>query len=687
MILEISLLAGAVTIGYKNFKYQKEKHTRELLASQLKRSQQLKSKQVSIIRQDDEDLMPQSAFIRTPQDMKVLAVAMGFSSIGYWAYPPLSLVAPPLIIYAARKRFSSAWYKLKRGKIEVETISALSITGAVVSQHFFIGSLLSFTNAYGNYLSSKVIRDSQHKLVDFFKEIPKSVWLLRDGCEISISLEEAKAGDILVVSAGEIIPADGRIIQGIVSIDEHRFTGESVPAEKCEGDEVFAMTLVLSGKMHFTIEKAGCETSAMQIADILNHTADYKSSTVLQAQAVSQQLVMPAFLVSMLTWPVFGFSQAVGVLYAHPKERLQVSAPISLMKYLKQAMDEGILIKDGRSLELLAKVDTIVFDKTGTLTEDQPHIGAIHSFAGYDENDILWYAAIAEHRQIHPLARAIFSEANARNIEISQPERPEHSEYHSGYGVKVTSRNKTILVGSLRFLIMEGITIPDAAKNRQEECRLQGHGLVMVGIDDQLAGAIELFPTIRPEAKAVISALKSLKQIKKTYIISGDHEVPTRQLSQELDIDYYFAERLPQEKAKLIEKLQQEGNFICFIGDGINDAIAMKQAQVSVSLNGASQLATDTAQILLLDQGISHLPRLFRFSGGFSVHMKRQFSIILGSSAFGLSMILLAGWSMTGIMIFNMLGLAATLGYSMIDHPEKITKEPRLSLPSQKNQS
>lgn len=561
----------------------------------------------------------------------------------------------------------SAWRQLKEGRVGVEALSSMAISGAIIGGRFFIGSFFGFISALGDYLSARVIDDSHHQLIDVFQDIPKSVWLLTDGVEVSVPFDEVQAGDILVVTAGEIIPADGRIIWGVAGIDEHHFTGESVPAEKARGDEVFAMTLVLSGKIHVEIEKAGSETSAMKIVDILNHTADYKSSTVLEAQALSRHLVNPTLIVSGLTWPLFGFTSAVGVLFSHPKERLQISAPISLMRYLKHSMHEGVLIKDGRSLELLYKVDTIVFDKTGTLTEDRPRIGGIHLFSSYSENEILYFAAIAEHKHTHPLAQAIFAEAKARGIEICEPEQ---SEYRLGYGVKVRSRGETILIGSLRFMSAESVAVPQRLHRLQEDCRLLGHGLIMLALGTQLIGAMELLPTIRPEAKRTISTLKQLKQIKKTYIISGDHEAPTRKLAAELGIDDYFAQTLPQQKAELIEKLQQQGNFVCFIGDGVNDAIAMKQAQVSISLNGASQLATDTAQILLLDQGIAHLPGLFKLAGRFNRHMKRQLSMILGPSVFGISMILLAGWGMTSIMVLNMLGIGATLAYSLLEHPK-----------------
>ncbi len=657
MIINLIILSGVFGIGYQNWREQKQLHNRKLILKQKQYTKHLKENKV------EEKLANSSVSKkRTTKDLTYTSIAIGFASIGYLVYPPLSWLAAPFMLFAVRRKIYITWELLKKGKIDVETLSTMTILGAIAGQHLFIGSLLAFVSTLGDILTSRVLRDSHHQLVDIYQDMPKKVWLLKDNIEISVPLFEIHAGDILVVSAGELIPADGQIVWGVAGIDEHRFTGESMPVEKGQGDKVFAMTIVLSGKIHLLVEKAGAETNATKIVEVLNQTADYKSLTVLQFESFSRQLVKPTLMTGLIALPLFGFESAVAVLFVHPKERLKIAGSLSLSRYLKQSMDEGILIKDGRSLDLLSQVDTLIFDKTGTLTEEQPHVGHIYSFSEYTENEILQFAAIAEHKQTHPLARAILQEAKQRDTTFYEPE---HSEYRLGYGVKVVIKEKIITIGSYRFMTSENIDIPESVKYTQETARQQGHSLIMIAVDKQLVGAIELLPTIRPEAKATIRKLKQLAQIKKTYIISGDAETPTAHLAKELDVDHYFAHTLPQQKAEIIEKLQQEGHFICYIGDGINDAIAMKQAQVSISLNGASQLATDTAQILLLDQGIQHLSRLFELAQGFNHHMNVQQAMILVPSIFGISTIFLTGAGMSGMMVLTMLSLSTSIGYSL----------------------
>ena len=313
-------------------------------------------------------------------------------------------------------------------------------------------------------------------------------------------------------------------------------------------------------------------------------------------------------------------------------------------------------------MELLDQVDTLVFDKTGTLTETQPHVGKIYCCAHYDEDEILRFAAAAESKQTHPLAKAILQEAEKRQLILPTIN---DSEYKIGYGLTVEMDGRQIHVGSERFMVAENLPMPADLQEKQVLCNQEGYTLVVIAVDNQVVGGIELLPTIRPEAKKVISQLKKRRNIKSMYIISGDNEIPTRKLAQELGIDNYFAETLPENKAGLIEQLQQEGHFICYVGDGINDSIALKKSQVSVSLRGASTIATDTAQIILMDQGLNHLDSLFDLAGNFNANMKGTFAILLLPAIIGVSGAFLLGFGIGQTLALNIVGLLLGLGNSM----------------------
>jgi heavy metal translocating P-type ATPase len=613
---------------------------------------------------------------KNDRDIVIALFGLALSTIGVLFYWPLSILSIPFFVYASRRAHLNTYHLTKQGKIGIESLITITITGCIITGHFFVVNLIVILYRVAAKLTAMVTQDSKQKLFDTFGQHANFVWILIDGTEIRVPFHNLQAGDVAMVHAGEIIPADGIIIEGMASVDQHILTGEARPIDKGLGEEVFAATVVLSGKIHVKVKKAGEETTVAKITNILNRTIDFKSSVQLRAETLSEKLVVPTLLVSGIALPILGFGGALAVINTHPKNKLMIIAPLTILNYLNLASKQGILIKDGRSLELLPQVDTIIFDKTGTLTEEQPHIGTIHSCSSYGKNDILIYAATAEYKQKHPLAKAILQEAKNRELSVLPIE---DSEYKLGYGIAVYVDGKTIYVGSERFMDVEGITIPSRIKQQQNFCHEQGYTLVIVAIDSEVIGAIELLPTVRPEAQAVIDSLKQRPNIKATYIISGDHETPTQKLAQELGIDHYFAETLPENKANIIEQLQQQGHFICYIGDGINDSIALKKSQVSISLRGASTIATDTANIILMDQGLSHLNPLFDLADKFHANLNRTFAMMIIPSIIGVSGAFLVGFTIVQTLILNMIGLVLAVGNAMIPlltvQPTKPTKQ------------
>ena len=444
-----------------------------------------------------------------------------------------------------------------------------------------------------------------------------------------------------------MIPVDGIITAGSASIDQHKLTGESQLAEKGAGEEVFASTVVLAGRIHIQTKKTGKQTVAMQIGEILNQTADFKSSIQSRGEVIADRLTLPTMGVSLAFLPLFGLSSALAVLTNMFGYKMRLFGPASMLTFLNIASEHGILIKDGRSLELLSEIDTIVFDKTGTLTLEVPTVSKIHSCHGVSESEVLKYAAAAEDGQSHPIARAIL--AHAAKERVKWP-KTLNARYQVGYGIQVDLPDRVIHVGSYKFMATEGITIPPAIANVQENCHQQGDSVVMVAFDKQLVGAIELQATVRPETKQIINELRQRNM--SLVIISGDHEAPTKRLAQTLGVDDYFANTLPENKANLVEKLQNEGRAVCFVGDGINDSIALKKANVSVSLRGATSIATDSAQIVLMDGTLNKLCEMFYIVEEFEANMKNNLLISTIPSATSIAGIALFHWGiLTGILI------------------------------------
>jgi heavy metal translocating P-type ATPase len=524
----------------------------------------------------------------------------------------------PLALYLIRNVYRQAYRALKQEqRLTMSVLLAVNQTLLWFGGFYILGGLIFILSNLGQKLGFISEVRSREQLVNIFGKLPQRVWILHEGIEIEIPFDQLQNGHVLVIGAGQMIPVDGEIIAGYASIDQHRLTGESQPAEKAVGDTVLAATLVLAGQIQVRVQKTGQATVAAQIGEMLRKTTSYQMAITAKAYQMADRSVTPTLAAAGLAWLLVGLPGAIAITSTMFGLNLILSGPLALRNYLLVATRRNILIKDGRSLDLLTEIDTVVFDKTGTLTLDQPHVTQVHPFAALDASTVLGYAAAVEQRQSHPIARAILAAAHERDLLLPAID---DTRYEMGYGLRAESAGQVIRVGSDRFMTLEQIPLPPAVQALQESCHALGHSLVMVALDKQLVGAIELEPTIRPEAKAVIAALRQRKL--DFYIISGDQDGPTRSLAQALGIDNYFANTLPENKAQLVEQLQGAGRAICFVGDGINDSIALKKANVSVSLRGATSVAMDTAQVVLMDATLTQLPLLFQLADEMKQNLK-----------------------------------------------------------------
>ena len=603
-------------------------------------------------------------------------LAMGTAIVGF-VFPPILIVTLGTAVYATMRIFKNGYNAIvHEHRLRMDVMGSLYFIGAFGGGFFIAGSfgLIAF------YLSEKLVlitQDRSHQsLVNVLGQQPRTVWLLAGDVEVETPIEQVQAGDIVVIQAGQVVPVDGVIVKGIATVDQHMLTGESQPAEKGEGDQVFTSTLLMAGKVQVKVEKTGEETAAAQIGVMLNNTASYQASIVSRGEKVADKSVAPTMVLAVVTWPLSGYMFAVTVLGSAIGLNIKLTAPIAMLNFLQVAANNGILIKDGRSLELLREVDTVVFDKTGTLTLDQPQIARIHTCGDIDEDAVLVYAAAAEHRQTHPLARAILDEASGRDLTLPDVDE---AQYEMGYGLSVRLDGHVVRVGSGRYMALEDIELPESIREVGERTQQEGHSLVMVAVDGTLVGAIEMKPTVRPEVRDVVRALRGRNL--DIVIISGDQEEPTRKMAESLDIPHYFADTLPEDKASLVEKLQSDGRSVCFVGDGINDSISLKKANVSVSLRGASTAATDTAQVVLMGQGLQQLPFLFELSDEFDGNMRAGFAVAVGQGVIVIAGAMLAVVSIVpGTMIW-LAGLLTGLGIAHLPlrhHQVKRDDQPAL---------
>jgi len=562
---------------------------------------------------------------KTDHYLKASTVSVGLTVGGYF-YPPLKFWGILLTSYATVPIITETQKSLAEVKIKNDLLISIVSIGCFAMGQYFTASLAAWFYQLGNKMVGKTQNHSQEILTDIFGQQPKNTWILKDDIEIEVPLETVQLNDIVVIGMGEVIPIDGEIVNGMAMIDQHVLTGESMPVEKGAGAQVFASTIILSGKIWIKVEQTGLDTNISKITNILTHTVEFKTHLQSRAETWADNAAKPLLGIGGLFLPIIGFPPTMTILYSSPGSDVKVLASLQTLKHLTLAYQKGILVKDGRALESLLKVDTVLFDKTGTLTSIQPEVGQIISCDDLRENEILTYAAAAERKLTHPIASAILAKAEELNLSLPDID---NASYQMSYGITVDINNKTVKVGSARFMAMEGFIISDQIMKAQTHCDTEGYSLVMLSVDHKIKGAIEIHPQMRSETTQIIQELRQ-HGIKHIAIVSGDREQPTKKLAKTLGMDDYFYDLLPQDKAMLIGQLQKEGKTVCFVGDGINDAIAMKKSDVSISMLGATSLATDTAQVVLMDGGLSHLSYLFDISKQLDIKMKQSLLLCTG---------------------------------------------------------
>jgi heavy metal translocating P-type ATPase len=601
-------------------------------------------------------------------DVRVSMAAVGIATAALLV-PPLGIATVPLLLYSSRGILKFGVKSFLDGRPNTSTLVAVVVLAALVTQYYLFAAIAAVVSQYSYIVSDRVKSSARSGMIDIFSQRPKTVWIpYSDGesgepTAVEVPIETVQEGDLVVVHTGEVIPIDGVVVEGLASVDQHILTGEAQPADKDAGDGVFASTVVMSGKIVIRVDKTGDATTVAQIGRILSRTLEFKADRQLKADDWANSTVIPTMFLSAAMLPVLGVAGGMAVINSHYKKRMSLAAPISILNYFRILSDQYILVKDGRTLDAIAEVDTVVFDKTGTLTVAQPTVGTIYTYGDADENTVLALAATAEDKQTHPIALAILEEAEQRQLKLMPPE---DAAYQVGYGLTVRVQGVAVRVGSLRFMENEHLQVPDALQAQQDVSHEAGHSLVVVARDAQIIGAIELVPTIRPEAPAIVNWLKQ-NGIKETYIISGDHTTPTAKLAAQLGIDHYFAEVLPQDKAAIIEQLQASGRMVAYIGDGINDSIALKQAAVSISISGASAIAVDTAQVILMREDLQALTALFAYGREYDQNLRNMFRyMMITPMLVSLAFLPFPGINLWVSLIATVYSLSGSVAYAMI---------------------
>lgn len=497
-------------------------------------------------------------------------------------------------------------------KISSALLICIAMFAAIAIGDLFAAGEVVFIMAIGALLEEATTSRAKKGLKNLISLAPTKGRRRKDGKEEMIPAEEIRQGDILRILPGETIPVDGTIISGETSVDQSIMTGESLPVDKGVGEAVFCGTINRFGSIDISATKVG-ENSSLQTLIRMVRDAENKQAPMQRiADRVASWLVPVALLIAILAY-IFtrNIVTAVTVLVVFCPCALVLATPTAIMAAIGQATKHGVIIKSGEALEKMGKVDTIAFDKTGTLTYGRLDVSDVISFdATIREADLLSLAASAEAKSEHPLGKAIVAYAKAKEVPLVESTAFRMT---TGKGIFAEVDNRSLLCGNEKFLTENGVSIDNQVQSALERLRTQGKASILVAEGQQCIGVIALSDVLRPEAKDMVSRLSDMHT--RTVLLTGDHQKTADYFAQQVGISEVRAELLPEEKVRSIEKLQAEHHKVCMIGDGVNDAPALKTADVSVAMGSmGSDIAVDAAEVALMSDDISKIPYLKRLS-------------------------------------------------------------------------
>ena len=497
-------------------------------------------------------------------------------------------------------------------KISSALLITIAMFAAIAIGDLFAAGEVAFIMAIGALLEDATTNRAKKGLKKLISLAPTQGRCIRNGKEEMIPAEKIMKGDLLRILPEETVPVDGVIVNGETSVDQSIMTGESLPVDKAVGDTVFCGTINRFGAIDIRATKVGEDSSLQKLIRMVQEAEDKKAPMARIADRVASWLVPIAMLVAVIAGiATQNIVRAVTVLVVFCPCALVLATPTAIMAAIGQATKYGVIIKSGEALEKMGKVDTIAFDKTGTLTYGKLEVSDVLSFSPELSKDkLLYLAASAEAKSEHPLGKAIVAYAKKRALPLSESAAFQMT---SGKGISAEVDGYQLLCGNEKYLQECGVSVTANADAALEKLRLQGKASILVAVNGQCVGVIALSDVLRPEAAAIVQKLAAMQT--NTVLLTGDNQKTADYFAAQVGIREVYADLLPEDKVGNIAALQQRDRNVCMIGDGVNDAPALKTASVGVAMGSmGSDIAVEAADIALMSDDISKIPYLKRLS-------------------------------------------------------------------------
>ncbi|MCY6369899.1 heavy metal translocating P-type ATPase [Clostridium ganghwense] len=491
----------------------------------------------------------------------------------------------------------------------------------------------------GKYLETVTKGKTSEAIKKLMGLAPKTATIIRNGKEEVISIDEVEVGDIVLVKPGEKIPVDGEVIEGITSVDESMLTGESIPVEKVEGDNVIGASINKNGSIKYRTTKVGKDTALAQIIKLVEEAQGSKAPIAKMADIISGYfvpIVITLSIVSALAWRISGESWVfsltifISVLVIACPCALGLATPTAIMVGTGKGAEYGVLIKSGAALETAHKIETIVFDKTGTITEGKPKVTDIVTAQEINEEELLLIAASAEKTSEHPLGEAIVKEAEDKKLELK---KVDFFKAIPGHGIEVEIDNKKVLLGNKKLMEESNISL-ESLEEKSIKLANEGKTPMYISSDRKIMGIIAVADTVKESSQKAIEKLHDMGI--EVAMITGDNEKTAEAIAKQVGIDTVIADVLPEDKASEVKKLQEKGKKVAMVGDGINDAPALVQADVGMAIGSGTDVAIESADIVLIRNDLMDVATAIQLSKKTIKNIKENLFWAFGYNTIGI---------------------------------------------------
>jgi len=538
---------------------------------------------------------------------RIAFVALAAAAVWFrlWEpFPHISVIGIAATLIGGYPIFKEAFENLVERKMTMELSMTIALLSALAIGEFFTALVITGFVLAAEVLEGLTVGRGRRAIQSLLDFLPRTVAVRRNAEVIEVPSDRVQVGETVIVKPGGHIPVDGIVLSGRSFVEQAAITGEAMPVEKVKGDAVYAGTMNQSGALEIGAQKLGRDTTFGRIVEAVERAEKSRAPIQKTADRLAGYLVYFALGAAVLTFIItHNVRSTISVVIVAGACGIAAGTPLAILGAIGRAAHQGAIIKGGLYLEALAAVDTVLLDKTGTLTFGTPQIREVVSANGFGEEQIIAAASIAERKSEHPLARAVVARATELAIPLVDPDE---FSYTPGRGVRVRHRGEEIVVGSLALLVEEGMTRGLPAERHSPD----GASEVYVARAGQVLGTIRIADVLRPEAKNAIAAMRQMGL--KTILLSGDTQAATASVGRGLGVDEAVGGLLPEQKAKWVTELRSKGRNVAMVGDGINDAPALVEANVGIAMGSGTDVARESADVILIGSDLSKLVETLR---------------------------------------------------------------------------